>query len=138
MVQDFRGLNAASHDDRYSMKTVNECIGDTGKTGSTIFSTLDLHHGFWQMPLKEQSRHLTAFSIPGLGQFEWVVRPMGLLGCQASFQRLVELAMAGLVNVFVYINDLLVHTLKEPFRTFAAIRKTFSETQKCELKSLIA
>jgi hypothetical protein len=28
VVQDFRELNAASHDDRYSMKTVNECIGD--------------------------------------------------------------------------------------------------------------
>jgi hypothetical protein len=33
---------------------------------------------------------------------------MGLLGCPASFQRLVELAMRGLVNVIVYIDNLLV------------------------------
>ncbi len=38
-VLDFRKLNANSHTDKYSMKSVEECIGDIGRSGSTIFST---------------------------------------------------------------------------------------------------
>ena len=45
-----------------------------------------------------------------MGQFEWIVSPMGLLGCPAYFQRLVELAMKGVVNVIVYKDELLLHS----------------------------
>ena len=77
---------------------------------STIFSTLDLTTGFWLMKLDEDSQPLTAFTIPGKGQFAWVTSPMGLLGCPASFQRLMEAVLRNINNVLVYIDDLLVHT----------------------------
>jgi hypothetical protein len=38
-VLDFWKLNANSHTDKYSMKSVEDCIGDIGRSGSTIFST---------------------------------------------------------------------------------------------------
>jgi len=47
LVQDFRALNAQTHVDKYSMKDVSECIGDIGRSGSHIFSTIDLTGGFW-------------------------------------------------------------------------------------------
>jgi len=110
IVQDFRELNNHSHIDKYSMKEITECIGDIGRANSTIFSTLDLTSGFWQMQLDEKSQPLTAFTIPGQGQYQWITSPMGLLGCPASFQRLMEGVLQNISNVIVYINDLLVHT----------------------------
>ena len=70
--------------DKYSMKDVSECIGKIGQSGSSIFTTIDLTGGFWQMLLQLCSRPYTAFTVPGKGQF------MGLLGVPSSFQRLME------------------------------------------------
>jgi hypothetical protein len=52
------------------MKEITECIGDIRQANSTIFSTLDLTSGFWQMQLDEKSQPLTAFTIPGQGQYQ--------------------------------------------------------------------
>jgi hypothetical protein len=90
IVQDFWQLNMHSHIDKYSMKEINKSIGDIGRANSSIFSTLDLTSRFWQMKLEEQSQPLTAFTILGRGQFHWITSHMGLLGCPASFQRLME------------------------------------------------
>jgi hypothetical protein len=67
VVQDFRALNAQSYVDKYSMKDVTECIDEIGRSESTIFTTLDLTSGFWQMLLHPQSRPYTAFTVPGMG-----------------------------------------------------------------------
>jgi hypothetical protein len=71
------------------MKEITKFIGDIGRANSSIFSTLDLTSGFFQMKLNEDSQHMTAFTIPGKGQFHWIKSPMGLLGYPASFQQLM-------------------------------------------------
>jgi hypothetical protein len=106
-MQDFRELNQNSHIDKYWMK---EITGVIGRANSTIFTTLDLTSEFWQMQLDEDSQKLTAFTIPGKGQFHWITSPMGLLGCPASFQCLMEGVLRDIPNVLVYIDNLLVHT----------------------------
>jgi len=110
IIQDFKALNQNSHIDKYSMKEITECIGDVGSANSSIFTMLDLTSGFWQMKLEEQSQHLPAFTTPGRGQFQWITSHMGLLGCPASFQRLMEGVLTDISNVIVYIDDLLLHT----------------------------
>ena len=110
LVQDFRALNQQTYIDKYSMRDVTECIHEIGRSESTIFSTIDLTSGFWQMVLEPKSRPLTAFTVYGMGQFEFKTSPMGLLGCPASFQRLMEQVTKGIPNVIVYIDDILVHS----------------------------
>ncbi len=110
LVQDFRALNNQSYTDKYSMKGVSECIGEIGRSGSTIFSTIDLTAGFWQMIQHPRARPYTAFTVPAMGHFQWVTSPMGLLGCPASFQGLMETVVNNIENIIVYIDDLLVHS----------------------------
>jgi len=92
------------------MKENNKCIGDMGQANSHLFSTLELTSGFWQMQLDEKSQPLTAFTIPGRGQFHWITSPMGHLGCPACFQSLIEGVLCDIQNVLIYIDDLLIHT----------------------------
>ena len=85
LVQDFRALNTQTYIDKYSMHDIEGCMNQIGRSGSRIFSTLDLTAGFWQMLLEPRCRPYTVFTVPGMGQYQWVTSPMGLLGCPASF-----------------------------------------------------
>ncbi len=109
--------------DKYSIKDVQECISEIGRAGSTIFTTLDLTSGFWQMALDPKSRPYTAFTVPGMGQFKWKVVSMGLASTPSAFQRLVELVVKGIANVVVYIDDLIIHsqTHEEHLRVLDAV-----------------
>ena len=98
-VLDFRKLNANSHTDKYSMKSVEECIGDIGRSGSTIFSTLDLSSGFWQLPLAPESQKCTAFTVQNQGQFQWTRTSQGLHSAPSQYQRLMELTVKGHITL---------------------------------------
>jgi hypothetical protein len=133
IVQDFRVLNNHSHINKYSMKEITQCIGHIGRVNATIFSTLDLTSGFWQMQLDDKSQPLTAFMIPGKGQYHWVTSPMGLFGCPASFQRLMEMVLQNINNVLVYIDDVLLHSATHD-EHLKMLEKVFERSHQNHLK----
>ena len=45
-VLDYRQLNKASVEDKYSMRTIDECIAEIGYAGSILFSTIDMSTHF--------------------------------------------------------------------------------------------
>ena len=58
--------------------------------GATIFTSLDLQSGYWQLELTEASRPLTAFTVGLFGFSEYVQMPFGLTTVPATFQCLME------------------------------------------------
>jgi hypothetical protein len=66
--------------------------------------------GFLQMIQHPWARPYTAFTVPGMGQFQWVTSSMSLLGCPANFQCLIETVVNNISNVIINIDDLLVHS----------------------------
>ena len=109
-MHDFRAINQETLLEPYSMKNIQDSMEDLSRAGSKLFSKIDLTSGFWQMFLNPDCRKYTAFTLPGIGQFEWNASPAGLVGATGSFQRLMEIVIHQLKNVLAHIDDLLVHT----------------------------
>lgn len=107
LIQDLRKLNEITKVDKHSICDVRTCLDKIGELNAAVFSSIDLRAGYHQMGLAKESRPLTAFTLPGVGQFQWRVTTMGLTGAPASFSKLMEKVMAGLHFILRYLDDLL-------------------------------
>ena len=110
VVLDYCLLNNKSVPDKYSIRTIDQCLEDIGHAQSKLISLLDLTNGYWQLMMDPDDKYLTAFTIPGVGQFQWIGKPQGLMRAPASFSRLTDLIMEGAANVITYIDDILIHS----------------------------
>ena len=111
-VLDYRRVNSRSMDDRYSILTIDDCLNAIGKSGSRVFSTLDFRNSYWQLNLRKKDSPLTAFTLPGIGQFAYTGScPQGLLGAPASYSRLMQRIMADAESILTYLDDTLVYTV---------------------------
>lgn len=68
-----------------------------------------MNSGYWQIPIREEDKHKTAF-ITADGLWEFQVTPFGLKTSPAIFQRCMDQVLAGLKwgSCLVYLDDLLV------------------------------
>ncbi len=105
---DYRAVNAKSLPENYTIRTPEDCLAEVGQGGGRHFIALDLSSGFYQMELAPQSRHVTAFTVPGMGQLQWTRGAMGLKGCPGSFARLMDMALRDIPNAITYIDDVLI------------------------------
>ena len=104
---DYRKVNSITSKDAYPLPRVDDILD--ALAGSKVFSTLDLISGYWQVEVAPQDRPKTAFSTTE-GLFEFNVMPFGLCNAPATFQRLMDLVLAGLqwTSCLVYIDDIVV------------------------------
>ena len=77
-----------------------------------VLTSLDLKSAYWQVPLEEKSKEVTAFIVPGRGLFQFTVMPFGAKCSGATMQRLVDQVVGHKYdsNVFVYQDDIVIAT----------------------------
>lgn len=105
---DFRSLNRITVKDRYPLPLIEDHIDRLG--GFKFFSSLDMATGFHQIPLKEDSIHLTGFVTPE-DHFEYVKMPYGLANSPIVYQRIINDTLRNHINegnVLVYVDDVLL------------------------------
>ena len=86
-----RKLNNRTIKDAQSLPRIEDSLDCLD--GATIFTSLDLQSGYWQVELTEASRPLTAFNVGPLGFYECVQMPFGLTNMPATIQHLMELCL---------------------------------------------
>jgi len=109
MVVDYRKVNAKIVFYSYPMPTIDQALDQFG--GAGIFSVVDLNSAYYQIPLSESSRRVTAFCTP-FGLFEFNKLPMGIsVGCQ-GLSRVIDELFADLKGqcVFNFVDDLVVYS----------------------------
>ncbi|MEM7281681.1 MAG: reverse transcriptase family protein [Pseudomonadota bacterium] len=107
---DYRKLNNVTKKDVSPLPRIDEILDVLGR--ARFFSTLDLRAGYWQIPVAPQDREKTAF-VTYEGMFEFNKLPFGLCNAPATFQRLMEIVLAGLnwLTCAVYMDDILVFSV---------------------------
>lgn len=105
---DYRKINAITQDQNCPGVNIHELVRNIGD--HTIFSTIDLKKGYWQVPLASESKACTAFSTPDGNHYQFKVMPFGLKGAPGTFIRLMGKVLEGLMGdiVEVYLDDLII------------------------------
>ena len=103
--------------------------------GAKYFSTLDLAHGFYQIPVAGRDIEKTEFRVGTGGLYEFVRMPFGLCNAPATFMRMMGMVFCdqNFQTVLIYLDDILI-----PACSFAQmlerIDMVFSRLEKVCLK----
>lgn len=102
---------------------------------STPFmSTIDLHSGYWQVPVATEDRDKTCFTT-SFGTFRFTRMPFGLRNAPATFMRMMDRFRATLGDrlIFAYLDDILVlsGTFNEHIEDLKVI---FDRLRQCNLR----
>lgn len=104
---DFRQLNRVVVTDNEPIPRVDMMFAKLGQ--SRYFSKFDFTKGYWQVPMQDASKPLTAFQASsGLYQFRFM--PFGIKTAPAVFTRLMRRVVEGIPNIYHYFDDVLIAT----------------------------
>lgn len=136
---DYRKLNSITEKDRYPLPLIDETLAQLSK--ATIFTKIDFRQAFHKIRLEAESARLTAFRCRQ-GSYQYEVMPFGLSNGPANFQRYINNALRGLLDVIccAYVDDIIIfsNSVEEHERHVETVLKRLrdaglqADLKKCE------
>ena len=83
----FVQISGSKHCHQNPLPRVEDCIDHVGK--AQYVTTFDLLKGYWQIPLTERAKKLSAF-VTSRGLYQYCVMPFGMKNAPATFQRMIN------------------------------------------------
>lgn len=119
---DFRQLNQVLVSDNEPIPRVDMIFAKLGSC--RYFSKFDFSKGYWQVPMDDDSKGMTAFACAsGLYQFRFM--PFGIKTAPAVFTRLMRKLVEDLPNIYHYFDDVLIAT--ETWEEHVTVLQSFLE-----------
>ena len=102
---DPRNLNAVIKCEHYRISTIQEMASKFA--GKSVFSTLDLKDGYWQVELDEDSSFLCTFATP-FGRYRFTRMPFGIKSASEVFQKTNEAVFEGIKGIHIVADDIII------------------------------
>ncbi|KAL2078791.1 hypothetical protein ACEWY4_026476 [Coilia grayii] len=126
---DYRRVNAVTKPDCYPLPRIDDCID---RVGSAVFvSKFDLLKGYWQIPLTNRAKDISAFVTPD-DFLSYRVMAFGMRKAPASFQRLINTVLSGMSNCEAFLDDVVVYS-SDWLSHLAQIRDLFHRLSSANL-----
>ena len=129
----FRKLNSLTVKDSHLLPRICETLESF--TRAAHYSTFDMNSGFWQVPMDEESKQYTAFTLGSMGLYECESMPFRLCNAPPTFQRLMQncLGELNLTYCLIYLDDVIVFS-EMPKEHLQRMRVVFDHLREHGLK----
>ena len=130
---DFRKLNSLTVKDSHPLPHICDTLEILA--GAAHYSTFDMNSGFWQVPMDEESKQYTAFTLGSMGLYECESMPFRLCNTPPTFQRLMQncLGELNLTYCLIYLDDMIVFS-EMPEEHLWRMRVVFNRLREHSLK----
>lgn len=126
---DYRKVNAVTVPDCFPLPRMEDCVDNLGS--ACYVSKLDLLKGYWQVPLTARASDISAFVTPD-SFLQYSVMAFGMRNAPATFQRLINIVLAGVPKCNAYLDDLVVYST-DWSEHVSSLRTVFERLEKASL-----